>query len=202
MTQWQPQQQPGQTQWGQPQYPPQGYPQPGYGPSYGGPGPQPPRRSRKGLFAFLGCGGLIALVIVIAAIGAASKPSSSTPVPPAAASTQAAAPASAAAAATAAQTPAAKPVQVAAFSGSGTENTPKFTVGANWAISYAFDCTSFGPQGNFQVFTDGGSDFSGVIVNDLAESKQGITYAYNDPGSHYLEVNSECSWSVKVWDEG
>lgn len=184
----------------QPQQPPYGYrqpqyPQPGYGPSHGAPGPQPPRRSRKGLFAFLGCGGATALFILVAALaGSHSAPTSS--VPPVAVSTRAAAPAT-----TAAQA-AARPVAVASFSGSGIENTPKFAVGANWALSYAFSCSSFGSTGNFIVLTDGGSDFSGVIVNDLAMSKQGITYAYNDGGAHYLEVNSECAWSVKIYDAG
>jgi hypothetical protein len=88
---------------------------------------------------------------------------------------------------------------VATFSGSGIENTPKFTVTDTWKLSYSFDCSTFGYKGNFQVYEDGG--FSGVTVNDLATSKSGSTYAYGDAGTHYLEVNSECSWSVKVIDE-
>jgi hypothetical protein len=91
---------------------------------------------------------------------------------------------------------------VATFSGSGIENTPKFTVTDTWKLSYSFDCSNFGSAGNFQVYEDGGNDFSGVSVNDLAMSKTGSTYAYADGGTHYLEVNSECSWTVKVIDEG
>ena len=46
------------------------------------------------------------------------------------------------------------------------------------------------------------SDFDGVEVNDLARSKSGSTWAYGDGGQHYLEINSECSWTVNVVDEG
>jgi hypothetical protein len=90
---------------------------------------------------------------------------------------------------------------VATFSGSGIENTPKFTVTDTWKLSYSFDCSNFGSQGNFQVYEDGGNDFS-LSVNDLAKSKSGSTYAYGDAGTHYLEINSECSWTVKVIDQG
>ena len=59
----------------QPQYPPpQGY----YAPQQPLPPQQPPRKSRKG-FAFLGCGGLGALVILIAVIAGSKSSSSSAP---------------------------------------------------------------------------------------------------------------------------
>ncbi|MGH3291143.1 MAG: helix-turn-helix domain-containing protein [Trebonia sp.] len=89
---------------------------------------------------------------------------------------------------------------IATFSGSGIENTPKFTVPDTWKLDYSFDCSNFGYKGNFQVYEDGG--FSGLTVSDLAMSKSGSTYAYDDAGTHYLEINSECSWQVQVIDEG
>jgi hypothetical protein len=91
---------------------------------------------------------------------------------------------------------------VATFSGSGIENTPKFTVTDTWKLDYSFDCSGFGGSGNFIVNEDGGSDFSGASVNGLGLGKSGSTFAYGDAGTHYLQVNSECSWSVKVIDEG
>jgi hypothetical protein len=91
---------------------------------------------------------------------------------------------------------------VATFSGSGIENTPKFTVTDTWKLDYTFDCSSFGTSGNFIVNEDGGADFTGASVNELGAGKSGSTYAYGDAGTHYLQVNSECSWSVKVIDEG
>lgn len=169
-------------------------PQPQFQPAYQQP-PRyapPPRGSRKG-WAAIGCLGAGGLFMLVAAV-AASHPSPSSPsatLP----GTQAAAPA-------ARSTAAAKPVIVATFTGSGAQKTPQFTTTATWALSYAFDCSSFGYKGNFVVLTDGGSDFSGASVNDLAMSKSAVTYAYDDAGTHYLEVNSECSWTVKVIDQG
>ena len=32
-------------------------------------------------------------------------------------------------------------------------------------------------------------------------TKAASTWAYGDAGRHYLEVNSECDWTVKVIDE-
>jgi hypothetical protein len=90
---------------------------------------------------------------------------------------------------------------VATFSGSGIENTPRFTVTATWKLIYSFNCSAFGYSGNFQVYEDGGSDFNGVSVNDLAMSKSATTWAYGDAGTHYLQVNSECAWEMKVVDE-
>jgi hypothetical protein len=230
MTQYQPEydprQQPPQTppQWGgrpqdgawggqpqypprQPQYPPQGYrPQPqyppqGYGPQYPPP-QQPPRKSRKGL-AFLGCGGLVVLVIIIAAVASSSSsssPSRSSSPPPAASQQQPAAPAQPPAKAAAAPVPL-KAKTVATFSGSGVQSTPPFTVTSTWRLDYKFDCSSFGYKGNFIVMEDGG--LTGAMdVNALAMTKSGTSYAYNDAGQHYIKVDSECAWTLKVIDEG
>jgi hypothetical protein len=91
---------------------------------------------------------------------------------------------------------------VATFSGSGIENTPKFTVTDTWKLDYSFDCSGFGGNGNFIVSEDGGSDFSGASVNELGPGKSGSTFAYGDAGTHYLQVNSECDWHLSVIDEG
>ncbi len=174
-------------------YPPQGYgPPPGYYPPQ-----QPPRRSRKG-WAAIGCLGFGGLLLVIIAV-AASHPSSSSSLPsalptlPTAAVSQAAAPSASAAAA--------KAVTVATFSGSGTQSTATFTVSANWAVAYSFDCSDFGYKGNFIIMEDG--SFTGALdVNVLAMKKSGTSYAYGDAGTHYLKVDTECAWTVKVADEG
>lgn len=89
---------------------------------------------------------------------------------------------------------------MATFAGSGQENTPRFTVTSTWKLDYSFSCQAFGSAGNFQVFEDGGSDFA-LSVNDLAMSKSASTWAYNDAGTHYLQINSECAWTVKVVNE-
>lgn len=51
------------------------------------------------------------------------------------------------------------------------------------------------------VSEDGGNDFNGVEVNDLAMSKTSSTWVYGDAGAHYLAIDSECDWTVKVIDE-
>ena len=142
-------------------------------------------------------GGLISLIIIgsiATAAGGGNQASPSTPLavessPTVTASTSASATPAAATART-----------VATFSGSGQQNTPRFTVTDTWKLVYSFNCSSFGSAGNFQVYEDGGNDFN-LSVNDLAMSKDSSTWAYNDGGTHYLEINSECSWKVKVIDE-
>lgn len=136
MTQWQPENQPrhraGQPpatppQWGAAPQPPQqpqwvpleqrpgyGQPQPGWQPQpqYQPPQYQPPqqtppkKKSRAGMFAGLGCGGLAAVVILITAVtaGSSSSPPSSSAPAAGTQQTQAAAPAAAKAKAPAAET--------------------------------------------------------------------------------------------------
>jgi hypothetical protein len=104
----------------------------------------------------------------------------------------------------ASSSPAAKPAKahtVATFTGSGQENTSRFTVTSTWKLVYSFDCSNFGQAGNFAVTEDGGNDLNGVSVNDLAMSKGASTWGYDDAGTHYLQINSECVWKVKVVDE-
>lgn len=140
---------------------------------------------------------LCGLIFIIGVAAAAASPSSSSPpaasAPPA--QTQAVAfPVPSRAAVTAAKT-------VATFSGSGITNTAQFTVSSTWKLDYSFDCSNFGYAGTFIVMEDGGLG-GAMDVNALAVSKTGSSYAYDDAGTHYLEVNSECSWTLKVIDEG
>jgi hypothetical protein len=150
-----------------------------------------------------GIGGLVAVIIII---GVAANSGGSTPGAANSGATQtatqAAAPAATQAASSAPAAQAAKPAAktVATFSGNGIQNTPKFTVSSTWKLGYSFNCSSMGTSGNFIVMEDG--SFGGLTVNALAESKSGSTYAYNDAGTHYLEINSECDWTVRVVDEG
>lgn len=125
---------------------------------------------------------------------------------PASASAPTAAPApatsSAPAPAPASSAPSAAGETVATFSGSGILTTPKFTTTGSWKLDYSFDCSSFGTSGNFAVYQYTGSTLTDVSVNQLGMGKSGSTYDYADGGTHYLEVNSECSWTLKVVDEG
>ena len=188
--QWPPQQPYGQSPYPPPwpqQYQP---PQP--------PGPPPRRRRRhRGLRAFaFSCLGLLVVIIAIVAATGGGKGNAGAP-----ASAASSAPAVAASSVTASTPALPRAHTVATFTGSGIQNTPKFTVTATWKLVYSFSCASFGQAGNFIVDEDGGSDFNGVSVNDMAMSKSASTWAYGDAGSHYLGINSECSWKVKVIDE-
>jgi hypothetical protein len=177
-----------------PPQPPQQQYGPAGGPPYPGPAGPPPRKKRhvmRNIFA--GIGGLVVFIMIIVIVAAVAGNSGGTP-----AAGGAAAQASSAAAHTA--RPAAART-VATFTGSGEENTPRFTVTATWKLAYSFSCAAFGSAGNFAVSEDGDSDFNGLSVNDLAMSKHASTWAYGDAGTHYLEVDSECSWKMKVIDE-
>jgi hypothetical protein len=169
-------------QYAPPQYPPRYAPQ-----------PQRTRHTARNILA--GTGALIAVIIVISVAGNSGHTAQTVGSPQGAAPVQAVAPARPAAKA------AAVAKAVATFSGSGTQSTPPFTVTSTWRLDYKFDCSSFGYKGNFLVMEDGG--FGGAMdVNTLAMSKAGTSYAYNDAGQHYIKIDSECSWSIKVIDEG
>ncbi len=100
--------------------------------------------------------------------------------------------------------PVQKPVAIATFSGSGIENTPAFTTPASWQLSWSYSCASFGSEGNFQVYeygTDG--SLTSVLVNELGTGRGPVaTWQYSDGGSHYLQINSECNWSLTVLTNG
>jgi len=78
--------------------------------------------------------------------------------------------------------------------GTGIGSTPDFTTGAEWQVQYTFDCAGFGQQGNFAVTDDTGD----VLVNALAANGSDVAYVHASPGTHSLDINSECDWTVKV----
>jgi hypothetical protein len=86
---------------------------------------------------------------------------------------------------------------IARFNGSGTKDTPPFTVPASWHLSSKYwACPS--PPDNFivtEMNTDGNPDTSGVSINELGSGRGPVaTYAYGDAGQHYFSVSTEgCS---------
>jgi hypothetical protein len=84
-------------------------------------------------------------------------------------------------------------------SGNGIASTAPFITGNKWTITYTFDCSSFGSQGNFQIYINNtdGSENDDAGANQLATSG-GSTDYYYDAGSHSLQINSECDWHVTV----
>jgi hypothetical protein len=201
----------------QPPYPPLGPPPP-YQAQYApqnqmlhGQRPYPPngqqspnqprhRRSRKlwprrhKVLTTLGVVTGFLLILVIASVAASAghrsaspAAAASTPVSPSAQSSPAARPAAA--------------HTIATFTGSGIKKTPSFTVTVTWELDYSFHCANHGIPGNFIVHEDGGSDPNGLSVNDPSAGHSSSTWAYDDPGTHYLAINSGCTWKVKIVDE-
>ena len=83
------------------------------------------------------------------------------------------------------------------LSGSGTKKTQVFATGDSWMLYYTYDCSDFGYKGNFMVteYTDG--TMADMPVNELGKNGDSSTPVY-DAGKHYLEIDSECNWTVKV----
>lgn len=82
--------------------------------------------------------------------------------------------------------------------GNGIKKSTPFTTSGPWTLGYAFDCSSFGDTGNF-IVTVFGTDgtIRDLAVNELAGKGNSTTQGYAT-GDLYLEMNSECSWSVRV----
>ena len=93
------------------------------------------------------------------------------------------------------------PKVLLSIKGSGTKTTQIFTAAAGWDLSYTYNCSDSGlPQGNFQVYvynSNGSVSLSNAAVNELGASGSDVEH-YHSGGSFYLEVNSECSWTVTV----
>lgn len=87
-------------------------------------------------------------------------------------------------------------------SGSGAQTTSQFTVPTSakgWRINWAYNCSSFGSQGNFVVTVFQGTQmsFNDPGVNQLGVKGSGTEHNY-DTGAFHLGINSECAWTVNV----
>lgn len=93
-------------------------------------------------------------------------------------------------------TAAPKPTVVFSTSGNGIKKTASFATGPEWFVTYTFDCSNeYGGKGNFILGVD--TDF-GDLADALAAKGGDTSYEHGDPGSHYLSVDSECDWTLKV----
>lgn len=92
------------------------------------------------------------------------------------------------------------------FSGADIRNSPPFKVGDGpVSVSYNYDCSQFGSQGNFAADMISGDPSSldsddQIIANKLGNGGSDTTTLYptNPGGDYHIEVNSECQWSIKV----
>lgn len=100
----------------------------------------------------------------------------------------------------AAATKAAAPKVLLNISGKGIKKSAIFTTGPEWQLTYTYDCKSFyGGSGNFIVtqYSDSG-DLEDMLVNELDKKGGDTVPVHASAGAHYLEMNSECKWTVKV----
>jgi len=82
--------------------------------------------------------------------------------------------------------------------GSGTKSTTKFKVSrSDWNLHWSYDCTSVAGKRNFQVFVYGSTgSLPGDLVNQQGAKGSDVQNYHDGPGTFYLQINSECSWSV------
>jgi hypothetical protein len=98
--------------------------------------------------------------------------------------------------------PAKKPAPKVLFqqAGSGTASSQNFTAPTNWNVTWTYDCSAFGSEGNFQVLvsqagTGSMASLEDTPVNQLGPKGSGVQH-YHYGGKLYLEMNSECTWTV------
>jgi len=84
-------------------------------------------------------------------------------------------------------------------SGSGLHTTEKFTVAGEWDLSWYYDCSGYGSEGNFAIlgYVDG-ENTPNVLVNQIGMSDKSVEHLH-EGGRMYLQINSECSWQISVW---
>ncbi len=80
--------------------------------------------------------------------------------------------------------------------GRGFGTTQRFRTPAAWTITYRFDCTRYGAEGNFQVVVYTQGQLVEVAVNRVAWSGRGQALELQAAGETSLQINSECDWQV------
>jgi hypothetical protein len=81
---------------------------------------------------------------------------------------------------------------------SGINKTTSFTAASDWEISWFYDCSGFGSNGNFQIYVyNGDGTLSDLAANELGPKGSNITNEHQ-AGTYYLDMNSECDWHVVV----
>jgi hypothetical protein len=90
--------------------------------------------------------------------------------------------------------PSPSPRNLLVVRGGGTNGTRVFTTGTDWHLAYTFDCPR---RGGFVVSEYSGSSTpSAVLVDSTTTKGAGAVPRRSDPGTHYLEVRSACSWTL------
>jgi hypothetical protein len=94
-------------------------------------------------------------------------------------------------------------VTIATFTGNGDTSTSKFTVrgNGNWVLKYSYDCSAQpGGEGPFMVDEDAMNNEtpSAVAIFRLDSGGKGSWHVYGDEGRHYLQIQTECPYTISV----
>lgn len=146
------------------------------------PGPAKTPAPKKNTAGGLGCLVVLGLIVwAIATRGSTTPSAGGAPVAPPAATAR---PATAV---------------LLELTGNGIKKSRPFSATGPWTLGYDFNCSGFANgTGNF-IVTVFGTDGSlrDIAVNELAARGNSTTQGY-ETGQLYLEMNSECSWAVRV----
>lgn len=83
--------------------------------------------------------------------------------------------------------------------GDGTARTALFTTGDNWTLAFGFDCAHHGGSGRFTAGLYSPAGQLQAVPVDTSGQQGGSTVAVHSPGGqHYLEVTTECVWTLTV----
>ena len=87
-------------------------------------------------------------------------------------------------------------VTLLSLTGNGIKQSQTFVAPDSWQIDYSFDCSGFGQAGNFAIYVyAGGGAINDVAANQIALTGRDTSFEHAG-GATYLEVNSECSWTL------
>jgi len=172
------------------QYPNQPPPPQGY-PPYA---PPPKKKSKLWLWIVLGLVAVFALCSIISNASTGSGTTNST------ANTQVT-PAANDKATTPTQPPKAKSYQtIKEFSGNGTQETEKFTVGNEWKLLWTCDPASFSFEYNVAVQIKKSADsFGDLAVNTICKegNTSGETIKHKG-GEIFLDISSTAAWTITI----
>jgi hypothetical protein len=91
-----------------------------------------------------------------------------------------------------------------AQAGTGTASTAKFKVPNDWDLAWTYNCrAALGGTGNFiveiyDVYSTPQLDLDNQGVNQVGAGGQGVEHYHSGGNTKYLQITSECPWTVKV----
>lgn len=92
-----------------------------------------------------------------------------------------------------------RPKTLVSVDGRGTGRTKTFTTGTTWYLRYTYDCPSSAPpQGRVLIFEYSGSGAGKELTMENDQDGSDTLPQQGRPGSRYLRVISNCTWTLTV----